>query len=30
MTVDEAKEEFGDTPDMLCSHICVSCVANDW
>ena len=30
MTFDEVKEEFGDTPDMLCKHICNSCVANDW
>lgn len=30
MTVEEAKEEFGNTPDILCKHICTFCTANDW
>ena len=30
MTVAEVKEEYGDTAESLCRHICTSCTANDW
>lgn len=29
MTVEEAKEEFGDTADILCKRICTFCTT-DW
>ena len=30
MTVEQVKEEFGNTADVLCQSICDNCTANDW
>lgn len=30
MTNEEVIEEYGDTAESLCKHICDICTANDW